>query len=1515
DGLGSQLEQFLGTNPDLKDSDGDFRPDWWQRYQAFNRFHLTRDGDGTVIDQDGDGLPFSLEILIGSNDGSLDSDGDGLGDEWEWVNASYSDINLSDTDADGLSDMEEYNAGTYARMADSDGDFLTDREELQGLFCITLNPLDQDSDDDGLPDWTEVDLTDSDGAGIPDLLEEFWGLDKIDPLDEHGDLDGDVLHGGFTNLQAYQHGWDVRARFDPLFDRDGDGMTNNYELARGLEPDDKTDGADDADADFLTNAEEYKHRTSHTLLLTPARAHEGDLDSPLKKVNAPDVWGHYAFRDVQNDFEVAFGSALPSNLLRDNGPHSGRQHDDDWDQDGMSNFQELYPPSGPPSNPRSYDAPLEITRPPDKVEPGGAYDTVLMASGGITPYQFRVKEGNQLPAWLTLIGARLAGTAPSAPITEPSFSLVCRDTRGSEVEMAVSVRVAPPPPPFSWQTPADLGYVDVTSGSVSYSTVLSTAHGNGSVSFTAENLPAGCTLSSTGEFVGTFANGETTAVSFSVTATDQASPPESIVRTFTLALRPVVETLAVTPFTPPIVIPGAAYGPITVTTTGGQGAVVVSVVGQHPPGFAFDGSSFSGTAPAYLDPFTVTFRASDSQDPPQEAFYTASFTVPSIPGVPTLLGPPMITGGEPCNFRLQVIGGGWQEPYSLTLLSGELPPGLTYNAATHTLSGTTTAYDWSSNLVFWAAGVGPPVELPWTLKTSQRPVGPLKISGVNEISVVRGTFVYRTFRAYDGFRPWQYVLPPAASLPVGISSRSGMEWDGLKAYLVGTPSELTAGWQPITISAVDDQGRRVDHVVNFRVLPPVEISDNLTVVKPGSPVSMHLAASGGSGGYIWQVGTGGLPAGLTLNASGTLTGTPSAPGVSYFTLHAQDNEGNRVSRDFALESAPAASGGSPPPPSFQLQAHSQSVTFSYDSGGEKSEVREIIGTGAAAKMQLLMDGWNEFDDGDSDPETWLLKKTVTVDISPSGYYKYQATGEGSKDIKTSEQVVDIIKNGGDRPTLDDSMKETGSFKDSGFINASGNLIATSGSSRGFPIAQWYDFRMKASDPVQADTPFTFLKVTPPPPGSPVTASPTIKSITITIPKGGTVSTKGGDKAGLISLHPYGGSRQHLLPIEVVELSPKVRDEDNNEIAGSEKPNSGKPLPPFVEVDPKTNKIAHREIKVRIGDAMKDKKVTWTLEALPGATPATIRGQWEDSPTHKDRFEASTAYGANGFRKVSQSSGETTVGADGHTAIRVNVPPIGFNQVRIKIQIEGMSTPMDLIDMEVPGAVVIDPGHGGAESGPELFGSSWNNATSPSGVLEKTMALNYGLAVRDALRAKRQQDKLNLRVFMTRDTDVGVRGDDRAFKARDNGADVIFIIHFNSLDDGPNTHRARGTLEVVRNTNNVHPEEDTTLSNTIISRMVTAMDGYDTGANHRGPVVNNTAVASDAYNGNTTNYHPVRTCYCEVEFIDFGANTAVQTDDLVDILLNTGPNAGAVKTAVANAIRDGILQDLRDQPQE
>lgn len=385
----------------------------------------------------------------------------------------------------------------------------------------------------------------------------------------------------------------------------------------------------------------------------------------------------------------------------------------------------------------------------------------------------------------------------------------------------------------------------------------------------------------------------------------------------------------------------------------------------------------------------------------------------------------------------------------------------------------------------------------------------------------------------------------------------------------------------------------------------------------------------------------------------------------------------------------------------------------------------------------------------------------------------------------------------------------------------------------------------------------------------------------------------------------------VVTVEVVELSPKVKDEEGKEIEGSEKPNSGNPLTPFVEEDPENNRIAHREIKVKIGDVLKDKKVTWTLEALPGATPTTIRGQWEDSETHEDRFEQSTAYTGHWLRRVSQTTSETTIGADGYTAIRVNVPPIGFNQVRIKIQIEGIGTPIDLIDMEVPGVVVIDPGHGGSTN---LQGSSANNATAnPSGILEKDMALGYGLALRDALRQYRQTNKLNLQVFTTRIIDENSRGDIRANWARDKGADVFVSIHFNATNK-----QARGSESLIRGTDQVNGSEveDERLGRRVLDGVLAGISQFDKASNDRGVknfawssalnknVPSSWAVLSDDSYANEDDYHPVRGTIAEIEFIDVPA---------VDALLNTGANAGAVKTAVVNGMRDGILNDLIQQP--
>lgn len=64
--------------------------------------------------------------------------------------------------------------------------------------------------------------------------------------------------------------------------------------------------------------------------------------------------------------------------------------------------------------------------------------------------------------------------------------------------------------------------------------------------------------------------------------------------------------------------------------------------------------------------------------------------------------------------------------------------------------------------------------------------------------------------------------------------------------------------------------------------------------------SFAFEVSGGSGGYVWSLLSGSLPAGLTLSPSGVLSGTPGNPGTSNFAIKVTDSAGNTTSKTFSL---------------------------------------------------------------------------------------------------------------------------------------------------------------------------------------------------------------------------------------------------------------------------------------------------------------------------------------------------------------------------------------------------------------------------------------------------------------------------------------------------------------------------------------------------------------------------------------------------------------------------------------
>ncbi len=117
-------------------------------------------------------------------------------------------INVSgDTDDDGMLDWYEDYYGFDKLVADdaildADNDGLTNVEEHD----LSTNPMSNDTDEDGLTDFDEVNSyasnprhPDTDADGLPDGWEVEQGFNLLEPSDAHLDSDGDTV----SNLEEY----------------------------------------------------------------------------------------------------------------------------------------------------------------------------------------------------------------------------------------------------------------------------------------------------------------------------------------------------------------------------------------------------------------------------------------------------------------------------------------------------------------------------------------------------------------------------------------------------------------------------------------------------------------------------------------------------------------------------------------------------------------------------------------------------------------------------------------------------------------------------------------------------------------------------------------------------------------------------------------------------------------------------------------------------------------------------------------------------------------------------------------------------------------------------------------------------------------------------------------------------------------------------------------------------------------------------------------------------------------
>ena len=360
--------------------------------------------------------------------------------------------------------------------------------------------------------------------------------------------------------------------------------------------------------------------------------------------------------------------------------------------------------------------------------------------------------------------------------------------------------------------------------------------------------------------------------------------------------------------------------------------------GTLPGGLTLSSQGVLSGTPSASGTFNFTVKVTDqSSNTASEGITMAVVSPLSI--VTTSPLPSDIVGTA---YSQTLAAAGGAGGYSWALFSGALPAGITLNSA-GLLSGTPTA---SGTFVF-VAQVTDSASSSLTRSFAIDITGLLGIAtGPALGSGTLGVNYTAALSPSGGSAPYAWSLTGGA-LPGGMAlSGAGV--------LSGTPG--ATGTFGFTATVMDQSGQSASQLFSLAVINPLAVTAAaLQTGTLNAAYAQSLAATGGSPGYTWSLGSGILPAGVTLSAAGAVSGTPTATGTFSFIAKAHDSAGASASNSFSMVVVPQLSITTAGPLASGTVTYNYSQTFTA-AGGQGPYTWSISGGAAPGGVNMATNG-------------------------------------------------------------------------------------------------------------------------------------------------------------------------------------------------------------------------------------------------------------------------------------------------------------------------------------------------------------------------------------------------------------------------------------------------------------------------------------------------------------------------------------------------------------------------------